>query len=201
MSQADELLDSLAMDYMSVGNADDELHIVVNPDRTITIPDELKHIAVQYDHNVETVTFDCPRYWDGYDFSNMGVYVNYKRTDGYRDQYPVKNLRVDDADESIIHFEWTISKNVTLVQGNITFLICIKTTNDDEGPHWNSRLNSELIIDPGMECSAQIVESEPDALEDIIDRMNKLEEDLGDIDVSTKPISVTDDGNGNVTIL
>lgn len=31
-----------------------EPHIVVGSDRMITVPDELKNIAVQYDHNVET---------------------------------------------------------------------------------------------------------------------------------------------------
>lgn len=180
MSQADELLNSLTADYTSVGNSDDEPHIVVNHDRTITVPDELKHIAVQYDHNVETVTFDCPRYWDGHDFFVMNVYINYERSDAYRDQYSVKNLRVDESDESIIHFEWIISRNVTLKQGNVKFLVCIKTMNSEgeEEAHWNSRLNNELIIDPGLECSAQIVESEPDAIESIDDRVDKLEEDI-----------------------
>lgn len=185
MSQADELLNSLTADYTSVGNSDDEPHIVVNHDRTITVPDELKHIAVQYDHNVETVTFDCPRYWDGHDFSTMGVYINYKRSDAYCDQYPVKNLRIDESDESIIHFEWTISRNVTLKSGNVTFLVCIKVINDEgeEEPHWNSRLNNELIVDPGLECSAQIIESEPDAFSDIVERLDDLENpDYSDVD-------------------
>ena len=155
MSQADELLNSLLADDMSVAVTDDEPHIVVNPDRTITIPEELKHIAVEHDHNVETVTFDCPRYWDEHDFSTMNAYINYERSDGYKDQYPVKNLRVDETDESIIHFDWTISRNVTKQKGNLTFLVCIKKVNEDgeEEPHWNSRLNSELIIDPGLECN------------------------------------------------
>lgn len=153
MSQAEELLNSLLADDTSAAITDDEPHIVVNPDRTISIPDELKHIAVEHDHNVETVIFDCPRYWDEHDFSTMHAYINYVRPDGYKDQYPVKNLRVDETDESIIHFDWTVSRNVTKKRGNITFLVCIKTLNEagEEEPHWNSRLNSELIIDPGLE--------------------------------------------------
>ena len=178
MSQAEELLNSLFDDDASVYTTDDEPHIVVNSDRTITIPDELVHIAVQYDHNVETVTFDCPRYWDEHDFSTMHAYINYKRSDGYEDQYTVKNLRVDESDETIIHFEWTISRNVTKVKGNISFLVCIKTINDEgeEEPHWNSRLNNELIVDEGLECTAQVVESVPDAIESCVDRIENLEE-------------------------
>ena len=178
MSQAEELLNSLLEDNTSAYTTDDEPHIVVNPDRTITIPEELLHIAVQYDHNIETVTFDCPRYWDEHDFSSMHAYINYVRPDGYKDQYPVENLRIDESDESIIHFEWTISRNVTQQKGNITFLVCIKAVNDngEEEPHWNSRLNSDLIIDAGLECTAQIVESTPDAIEACLTRVEKLEE-------------------------
>lgn len=156
MSQADDLLNSLLEDDVLVTVTDDEPHIVVNPDRTITIPEELKHIAVEHDHNIETVTFDCPRYWDEHDFSTMNTYIIYVRPDGYKGQYPVKNPRVDETDDSIIHFDWTISRNVTKQRGNITFLVCIKKINEngEEEPHWNSRLNSDLIIDPGLECNS-----------------------------------------------
>lgn len=201
MSQADELLNNLVTDYMTMGDTDDR-HIIVNRDRTITVPEELRHIAVQYDHNVETVTFDCPRYWDGHDLYTMNVYINYERPDAYRDQYPVKNLRIDEDDDSIMHFEWTISKNVTLKQGNVTFIVCIKTADETgkEEVHWNSRRNNELIVDPGLECSAQVIESDPDAIEVINDRLDGLEEDIDDLSNASAHFTVSDDGNGNVTI-
>lgn len=180
MSQATELLNTLYEDEIatySVGS-DSEPHIVVNPDRTVTVPEELTHIAVQFDHNVETVTFDCPRYWDEHDFSSMHVYINYMRPDGYKGQYPVKNLRVDDTDDSMIHFDWTISENVTLVKGNISFLVCIKTSETDVEAHWNSRLNQDLIVDEGMECSEDVVESNPDTIEAILNRLDVIEQGL-----------------------
>ena len=177
MSQAEELLNSLYDDGISVYSMGDEPHIVVNSDRTITVPEELRHIAVQFDHNVETVTFDCPRYWDDHDFSNMHVYINYMCSDGYKDQYPVKNLRIDEDDSNIIHFEWTISKNVTFLKGKVSFLVCIKSINEngEEEPHWNSRLNQDLIIDEGMECTEQIIDSNPDVIENLLARMEELE--------------------------
>lgn len=58
-------------------NTDTEPHFVINDNRVISVPSELRTIAVQYDHNIETVTFDCPRYWDGHDMSKMVVYINY----------------------------------------------------------------------------------------------------------------------------
>ena len=80
MGQADELLNSLSANngiYARTVDPSTEEHIVVGDDRVITVPDSLKRIAVQYDHNVETVTFDCPRYWDGLDMSQMAIYINY----------------------------------------------------------------------------------------------------------------------------
>ena len=70
MSLAESLLNS-------IDETTTEGHIVIGNDRYITVPDELKRLAVQYDHNIETVTFDCPRYWDGLDMSAMAVYINY----------------------------------------------------------------------------------------------------------------------------
>lgn len=44
-------------------------HIIINNDRTVTVPDSIKKIGVQYDHNVNTLTFDCPRYSDEVDYT------------------------------------------------------------------------------------------------------------------------------------
>lgn len=71
MSQAEDLLDSLSEEESSyfAGTSPNERHIVIGKDRFITVPEELKKIAVQGDNNIETVTFDCPRYWDEHDLS------------------------------------------------------------------------------------------------------------------------------------
>ena len=175
MSQAEELLDSLVRDE-AIDYTSNEPHIVVNPDRTITVPDELKSIAVQYDNNVETVTFDCPRYWDEHDFSTMNIYITYKRPDGHVGRCEVKNLCVDDTDDSMIHFDWTISNDVTLVSGKISFLICIKNLKTDVRPHWNSRQSQDLNIEPGMEIYEDVSEQNPDAIEEILARLDDIQD-------------------------
>ena len=159
MSQADDLLATLSVDYT------DEAHIYVNDDRTITVPDELKHIAVQGDHNIETVTFDCPRYWDGHDFSKMKVYVTYMRADGFKDSYPAKNLRISEEDDTRILFDWTISGNVTKVSGNLSFLVCIESTSAN--PCWHSRLNQQMVVDEGLSATEQILRA-PDSIEAVL---------------------------------
>lgn len=159
MSQADELLATLSVDYT------DEARIYVNDDRTITVLDELKRIAVQGDHNIETVTFDCPRYWDGHDFSQMKVYVTYMRADGFKDSYLTKNLRVSDEDDTRILFDWTISGNVTKVSGNLSFLVYIESTSAD--PCWHSRLNQQMVVDEGLSATEQILRA-PDSIEAVL---------------------------------
>lgn len=161
MSEADNLLATLSVDYS------DEAYIFVNDDRSIVAPDELKHIAVEHDHNIETVIIDCPRYWDGHDFSKMTPYVNYMRPDGYKDSYRAKNLRVSDEDDTRIFFNWTISANVTQIKGNISFLVYIE--DPDANPCWHSRLNQQMIIDEGLTCKQQI-EMAPDSIEEVLAR-------------------------------
>lgn len=176
MSQAEELLESLDV---SVATAEPETegHIVVNNDRYISVPDELRRIAVQYDHNVETVTFDCPRYWDGLDMSEMKIYINYKLPNNSVGSYRAMNVTVDEQDDAVMHFEWTLSRNVTQFEGVISFLICIKKTNSDgnEENHWNSELNSELRVSKGLECEEVIVEEYPDIITQILTRLDSME--------------------------
>lgn len=168
MSQADELINGLSDEEFALytANPTEEQHIIVDENRIITVPSELKKIAVQYDHNIETVTFDCIRYWDGHDMSTMKVYINYTRSDKYTGCYLADNVRVDEADDSIMHFDWTISRNVTESVGPLTILVCIKMVDADgnEVNHWNSERNTDMTISQGMECGDIIVNKYPDII-------------------------------------
>ena len=168
MSQADELINGLSDEEFALytANPTGEQHIIVDENRIITVPSELKKIAVQYDHNIETVTFDCIRYWDGHDMSTMKVYINYTRSDKYTGCYLADNVRVDEANDSIMHFDWTISRNVTESVGPLTILVCIKTVDADgnEVNHWNSERNTDMTISQGMECGDIIVNKYPDVI-------------------------------------
>ncbi len=155
-----------------------EGHIVVNEDRTISVPEELRCIAVEYDHNIETVTFDCPRFWDGHDFSEMNVYINYRCADGKVGQCFCDSVTIDESDDKIIHFDWTISRNLTCAKGKIAFLVCIKSLDDSGGlsKHWSSRLNQEMEVMEGIECVGEPVDVEPPVLEEILTRLDLLEQ-------------------------
>lgn len=167
---ADELLEALTADPAVEG------HIVVGSDRFITVPDELKRIAVQFDHNVETVTFDCPRYWDGIDMSIMRIYINYMRPDNVKGTYVATDVSIDNDDPNMMHFNWTISKDVTMAKGSISFLVCITKINEDgnEVNHWNSELNRELTVSEGLECQEVIAAEYADVISELLERMDHL---------------------------
>ena len=179
MSQADMLLNDLVNTQASLMsmNPEDEPHIVISSDRYIYVPEELRRIAVQYDHNVETVTFDCPRYWDGLDMSTMRIYINYKRPGGEVGMSLPKNIAIDAYDANIMHFDWTITRGVTLVSGTVSFSVCIKKPTADGGEenHWNSEVNNQMTVSPGLEYEEQKNPQHADLISNLIDRMEETE--------------------------
>lgn len=205
MSKADELLNSLSGDDISLQlvNPETEPHIVIGEDRIISVPEELRRIAVQYDHDVETVTFDCPRYWDGLDMSELSIYINYMRKDRYVACYKATDIVVDGNDPNIMHFNWTVSRNVSEIKGELKFLVCIKK-GDSEGyevNHWNSELNTEMYISEGLEVDPSILDPYPDIISQWEDEVQRVKDillaarDSGEFDGATFTPSVDDAGN------
>lgn len=173
MSQLDALLNSLSLDDIDTisKNSETEPHIVIGQDRVAVVPEILKRVAVQYDHNIETVTFDCPRYWDKYDMSKMAIYINFRAPNGTVHSHIAQNVVVDALDETIMHFEWTITSILTGMPGRVVFLVCAKST-DENGEvvtHWNSVPNMDMYVEEGMESAiVDIVTQEEDILAQVL---------------------------------
>lgn len=175
MSQAEALLRSLNSGAVAEysNNAVTEPFLVIGDDRTIRVPDDLKRLAVQYDHNIETVTFDCPRFWDNHDLSTMKVYVNYRTADATLGSYPVKSVTVN-GDR--MQFDWEISGNVTKARGNIAFLVSVSKT-DGEGVvanYWNSELCTECYISQGMKAGETVLIENSDVITFLLTRMDEV---------------------------
>ena len=205
MSQADELLNQLSEDGISLqlANPETEPHIVVGDDRVISVPKELQRIAVQHDHNVETVTFDCPRYWDDLDMSELSIYINYMRKDRVVGCYKATDISVDADNDRIMHFNWLISHNVSDAVGQLKFLVCIKKGDADgyEVNHWNSELNTEMYISEGLETGEAVINPYPDIISQWEDEVQAVKDillaarDSGEFDGATFTPAVDDDGN------
>lgn len=183
MSQAEELLSTLTA---SAGET--EPHLIIDEKRVVNVPDILKRLAVQFDHDVETVTFDCPRYWDEHDMSQMRIYINYLRPDKETGIFRAQNIVVDETDPSVMHFDWTISRNVSEVPGQLVFLVCIKKADEEgnEKTHWNSELCKTCFVSEGLEIDGEELKAlYPDIIEQwyqevvaVIDEVNATKQDL-----------------------
>lgn len=155
-----------------------EPHITIDSNRNITVPPQLRQIAVQYDHNIETVMFDCPRFWDDHDLSEMRIFINYMRADKEVGQFEcTETVEVDPDDRNIMHFSWTVTNHVTEVNGTISFLVCIKAT-DAEGVlrnRWSSLLNQHMSVKEGLDVIKEYIDMHPDVINSITQRLTALE--------------------------
>ena len=190
MSQAESLLNSLSEEEMAELSNESERHIVIGKDRVIVVPNELKRIAVQFDHDVETVTFDCVRYWDNIDMSTMYIFINYMLPNGNKGSYLAQNVAVDSEDENIMHFMWTISSALTATKGTIKFLVCVKKTDLDgnEINHWNSELNEDIYVSEGLEVSNTVATQNSDIITQLLTKMEVIEEDIDTVETQNRNI-------------
>lgn len=155
-------------------------HVIINRDRTVVVPESLKKIGIQFDHNVNTITFDCPRYPDedsSIDMSQMPIFINYMLPDKTPGSSLALNVTVDETDNTLMHFDWKITNAITPVNGVLSTLICVKQS-DTEGNelyHWNTDLFQKFTVGNGMECNGQVAEMNPDVISQLLARMGEVD--------------------------
>lgn len=155
-------------------------HVIISRDRTVVVPESLKKIGIQFDHNVNTITFDCPRYPDedsSIDMSKMPIFINYMLPDKTPGSSLALNVVVDETDDTLMHFDWKITNAITPVNGVLSTLICVKQS-DTEGNelyHWNTDLFQKFTVGNGMECNGQVAEMNPDVITQLLARMGEVD--------------------------
>lgn len=165
MSLAENLLNTLPdgeNNMVRTGGSVEEGHITVDERRIIHVPEELRAIAVTGDKDIETVTIDCVRYWDGHDLSTFDIYLNYtlprssagKPKEGSY-SVPPESITVS---ESIFSFDWTIGKEIAKVPGTLVISISAVETDSygDEIRQWGSFPNNEMSIIEGLSIAGEI---------------------------------------------
>lgn len=147
-----------------------EPHILIDKNRDVFVPAKLICLGVQYDHNVESVTFDCPRYWDGIDLLDLTMYINYIRSDREHGSYLITDAVANEQDSNIINFTWVITGHVTEKSGKIQFLICAKNVDESGNSvnRWNSNICKDCRIAKGFDTIGEILDSRPDLVTQIL---------------------------------
>lgn len=138
--------------------------------RVITVPASEKLFGVANDGNTERKHFRCPKVvGDNIDLSTMHLYVNYQNANGERSAYLVEDVQTDG---NYITFSWLISPNVTAYKGQIKYIVCAKNGATAE---WNTTLAEGTVLE-GLEATEEIVEKNPDIIEQILARLDNVTE-------------------------
>ena len=146
--------------------------LIINSNlRTIFSPDVI--IGVFSDHNVNRLTFSCPRFYDGLDLSEFDVYINYVNALGEGSVYKCDDVSAPDFQH--IEFSWLISSYVTKKEGKIKFSVCMRDYNDDNTiAHEFNTIPVIGIIKPGLETSPAVIENQIDILKQWEETLNKI---------------------------
>jgi hypothetical protein len=199
MSLAEEMLANMSVSDDSASYlTGQEGHIVINESRTAIVPAELKTIAVTGDKDIETVTFDCVRYWDGNDLSTFAIYLNYVLPDKTVGTYIPEAITTSEG-EGVFHFDWKIKNNITTKSGKISFAItAIKTKQNENGEtvvdkQWGSLPNGDCSIALGLDITN--VPSEEESSGVVAQLSAILEKIHSDVDEWIKTVLVQESGN------
>ena len=143
----------------------------VNPEsRTITVPETEKIFGVFSDGNTERKHFRCPKVvGDGIDLTTLHLYINYQNANGKKYPYLVEDVQ---ADGDYITFSWLISPDVVSYKGTVKFVLCAKKGTELE---WNTTIAEGTVLE-GLEATDEVVERNPDIIEQILTRLDNVTE-------------------------
>lgn len=169
------------MQTLQVLNADAELYtaseqyITIDTDtREITIPDNEKLFGVKDDLKAERKYFKCKKVvGDNLDLSKHRLYINYMNANKETSAYLVDDVKVDG---DYITFSWLLYRSVTKYIGNVSFIVCAKSSNDKGllQTDWNTTLATGTVKE-GLEVDTAITEEYPDVIEQILNRLDGVE--------------------------
>ena len=138
--------------------------------RVITVPASEKLFGVANDGNSERKHFRCPKIvGDNIDLSTMHLYINYQNANGQKYPYLVEDVQTDG---DYITFSWLIGPDVVAYKGQIKYIVCAKNGATDE---WNTTLAEGTVLE-GLEATEEIVEKNPDIIEQILTRLDNVTE-------------------------
>lgn len=145
----------------------------INPEtRVITVPASEKLFGVANDGNSERKHFRCPKFvGDNIDLSTMHLYVNYQNANGQKYPYLVEDVQTDG---DYITFSWLIGPDVVEYKGQIKFIVCAKKS-DGTKSEWNTTLAEGTVLE-GLEATDEVVERNPDIIEQILTRLDNVTE-------------------------
>ena len=156
---------------------DEEICTIDNDLRTITIPSGLQTIGVESDEDVRRLNFQMPKQYGEVDLSEFNIRINFLNANNSGDVYAVTDKA---ASGDNITFSWLVGRNALAYRGSIRFIVCLKKA-DAEGvvqQEFNTTI-AQLTVLEGLETTEAVVAENPDIIEQILQRLDELEENGG----------------------
>ena len=162
-----------ALEASVQSNAEDNEVIVIDNDlRKITIPASITLLGVESDENVRALHFQMPKTYKGLDLSEFAIRINYMNANNVGDVYAVDDNEVSGDN---ITFTWTVGRVACMYKGNTKFIVCLKKK-DASGnvlKEFNTSLTSLPVLE-GLETTEAVVSENPDIIEQILTKIEKL---------------------------
>lgn len=178
MATADEILEQMKNDPEMYAADPEEICVIDNDLRTITIPSDIQNVGVESDEDVRRLHFQMPKQYHEVDLSEFDIRINFMNANNQGDVYAVTDKQV--AGDNIT-FSWLVGRNALAYRGNIRFVVCLKKV-DAEGAvqqEFNTTV-AQLTVLEGLETTEAVVAENPDIIEQILARLDDLEENGGD---------------------
>lgn len=146
---------------------DGDPHFIINPISREIVNNSKKTDLIQFDHNSERITFECPHFIEGHDmtFCNK-VVIDYSVGES-KGVYEVNDLAIKENDSDTVVFTWLISSNVTTTLGKIKFALTFKCVLPDGTVtyKWGTKRNDTLQCLETEQGNAWVAYDYPDILE------------------------------------
>lgn len=177
MATADEILEQMENNPELYATDPEEICTIDNDLRTITIPSGLQTVGVESDEDVRRLNFQMPKQYHEVDLSEFNIRINFMNANNGGDSYAVTDKQVSGDN---ITFSWLVGRNALAYRGNIRFIICLKKA-DAEGvvqQEFNTTVATLSVLE-GLETTEAVVAENPDIIEQILARLDELEENGG----------------------
>lgn len=175
MATTNELLEEMEAEMLTGEN---DTFVVDNNLRTVSIPESMSVLGVEHDDDVHRLYFQIPKMYGDTDLSDFDIRINYMNAAGEGDVYAVTDKEVSGDN---ITFSWLVGRHAFAQRGDVIFIVCLKQT-DDEGnvvKEFNTTVTTLPPVLEGLETSELVIQDNPDIIEQILARLDDLEENGG----------------------
>ncbi len=177
MATADEILEQMENNPELYAADPEEICVIDNDLRTITVPSSIQTVGVESDEDVRRLYFQMPKQYHEVNLSEFDIRINFMNANNQGDVYAVTDKQVTGDN---ITFSWLVGRNALAYRGNIRFIVCLKKT-DAEGvvqQEFNTTVATLSVLE-GLETTEVVVAENPDIIEQILARLDELEENGG----------------------